>query len=453
MTDSVKELVNKSLAVTDFGGAGGTSVALLTTSASETLVLKDLYISPEPLHNYALYGYDNTSFASFSPKYLIFQPFYTAYSNYYYTSLILTVNGAAVTTNISTESFFSGSEIVDNTSTIGLSLSSPIVVPPASYTNPYPATSLGLFWYGSSAAYELFFGALTLNPSTGAITPATDFPTASVIPSIAPVVTNLANFWFINNDLYYFFYDGNSTTNLYQQLSGPTNTGVELNPVVTYAIPMYDGSRYIYQLASATSIQRYDTTLYGSSTIFISGVALPTSSSFTMAAYSNGYIFNFPSNAYPTSVYIINATTGVCSGPVTVQSASPNGNQCLTVYYSTSTSQYYLIRRIASVLYIDILSSSFTFVSSTFFNLAGTAALYNNQLRVVNGFIYYSDGSANLRVYSLTGTLVSTYILPSNVYLGVLSDFYTLNCNVTTDPSPNFTSLVSSVRLTAVETV
>lgn len=110
-----------------------------------------------------------------------------------------------------------------------------------------------------------------------------------------------------DGDFFYFYTDGNSTTEFRKNAGGPTGTETVINST-TYRYIAFDGVRYYYWIQNTSTLRRYDIETETTTDISMSSTGMSNPSSYTRLMYCNGYLAYFnTSSGYPQ---IIDVSTG-----------------------------------------------------------------------------------------------------------------------------------------------
>lgn len=317
----------------------------------------------------------------------------------------LTVNGMTVAPSLATN--VAGAEIVDVSSTVALQLpATPVFTKSSnnSMSNGYSSGSV----YTSGTAYSVSVGASSSTTSVGTAYPAisTAFNTTN---------GSAIEHWVIGSDVYYWSFNMNNTWAFYKRTGGFNGTETLLKDSSSTGTITQNPGQYAYVLYSASAnkfylfgnnniVVTYDPLTNTSTSVAISAVGWPSTSTYVRATLSNnGLIFVLPSSSYGANVWAINPVNGAMINFQSLEEitnhTSWSQSSRLFVYFSGT--QYYIWR----------VTGSYAFLART---NSGAVPTYPS-----SSSSYYSNYVVNNAQSSLSlGNVTS---------LPLLTDTYTTN--------------------------
>lgn len=334
MPDQLKEIFNADTYLNSFSGASKT---IVTTNSTTQYMIKDVQIGTNTIPG----------------------------------TEALTVNGMTVAPSLATN--VTGAEIVDVNSTVALQLPATPVFTKSSYnamSNGYSSGSV----YTNADTYSVSVGASSSATSVG-----TPYPAISTAFNNAH--GNIIEHWVIGSDVYYWSFNLNNTWGFYKRTGGFNGTETLLkdgsnNGTITqnpgnYGYVLYSASaNKFYLFGSNNIVVTYDPLTNTSTSVSLSAVGWPSTSTYVRATLSNnGLIFVVPSYSYNSNVWAINPVNGLMINfqSLVDMSSYSSWSQTSRIFVYFSGTQYYIWRVTNSYAYLARTNSGSvpTYPSST----------------------------------------------------------------------------------------
>lgn len=413
MTDIVKELYKGEVLAGNF--VNGTQT-LYTTDSTKTAVIKDVHVASE-----------------------------------YPTAPTLQAGDFDI---VSLSSSASGSEIVGTNSTIKIKNNTDLSsykMASVSYVKDY---SVNPVEYYPSTTPSSFF-----NPATSTVSLSQGTPTTIAAGAL---LNTTSNYWayVINNFVYYYQFDGNSTTRFYyRDITTGTQTTVNTE---AYAPVTFDGVDKFYFVNQSGQLRMLDAQ---TNTVTTLHNGWPTGTTFPAIFTANNIIFWRNTNNAAT-MYFYNRTTGT-PGSFSV-STSLSMIPATTMFYDSSTNIYSLVwasnfNSSTNFNYIDLQSNA----TGTVFTAQVSPTSVTPKLNGVNkqikiapvvpaGTLHYAVGSTsdspNNNIYSMTKDGVLTQLATvANETFGLYTSGLFSFVNASSSDLNTFGPKIN-LRITGVET-
>lgn len=409
MAEKLKEFVNTILTAADIVDG---KLELLTTTATTQAVVKDVTVD-------------------------------TSVTNIKGTIVVNDTSVATLTT-------VSGSEIIDVSSNVKAALDPVPVAPAKSEKIMYSIKSTTLI-------KDMVAGDVQTAGNYDLLVPL-DFDIKSFTDRTTATMNNPCWFYKKDNNVAYFYYDGNSTTNMYDGVvDGGGNvatwyakdsTGYSYKTIDTEEDKIYyTHSGYVYSYDMVTG-----------STSTVSGSIFPGTSSYNKAAFCNGIFFTQPSSSY-SDIYwydTINDTHGI----ITYSRAAHSSNGGLAVTYNALEDTYYIMWWGGGQTFISSMSSDFATVTEDIYDEDdfGTLPLdgYGYRHGDTQGNFYYLTHSTYIPALAkVTSTTLTDTVIGSTAYgyaanAGIVAKDGTATQMSISDYDINLKVRVTGVEITGV---